>query len=398
MYTLFNLKNLIYYKIYYQFKGGYFMKFESKVIHGGISEDAFTGAVNIPIYQTSTFRQEGIGKHKGFEYARTGNPTRQALEELIKDLEGGIAGFAFASGLAALSTVLMLFKTGDHILLSDNVYGGTFRVVDKVFVHLGISYSLVDTSDLEAVQKAITPTTKAIFIETPTNPLMKITDLSAISTLAKSHNLISVVDNTFLTPYLQRPIEHGIDIVVHSGTKYLGGHSDVVAGLVVVAHEDLKERLGFLQNAVGGILGPQDSFLLIRGIKTLAIRLEKAQANAKAIVDFLHTLPQVSKIYYPGLGAMISFELSDPEVALKLVENVKLIALAESLGGVESLICLPAAMTHASIPVEQRKALGITDGLLRLSVGIEDADDLITDLTHALNLSISEGGTSHALY
>ncbi len=364
------------------------MKFESKVIHGGISEDAFTGAVNIPIYQTSTFRQESVGKHKGFEYARSGNPTRQALEELIKDLESGTAGFAFASGLAALSTVLMLFKAGDHILLSDNVYGGTFRVVDKVFVHLGISYSLVNTSDLEAVEKAITPNTKAIFIETPTNPLMKLTDLSAISKLAKSHNLISVVDNTFLTPYLQRPIEYGIDIVVHSGTKYLGGHSDVVAGLVVVADEQLKERIGFLQNAVGGVLGPQDSFLLIRGIKTLAIRLEKAQANAKQIVDFLHTLPQVSKIYYPGLGAMISFELSDPKVALKLVENVKLIALAESLGGVESLICLPAAMTHASIPTVQRDALGITAGLLRLSVGIEDVDDLIADLNNALNLSL----------
>lgn len=363
------------------------MKFDSKVIHGGISEDAFTGAVNIPIYQTSTFRQEGIGKHKGFEYARTGNPTRQALEELIKDLEGGIAGFAFASGLAALSTVLMLFKSGDHILLSDNVYGGTFRLVDKIFVHLGLSYSLVDTSNLAAVENAITPTTKAIFIETPTNPLMKLTDLSAISQLAKKHQLLSVVDNTFLTPYLQRPIEHGIDIVIHSATKYLGGHSDVVAGLVVVASESLKERLAFLQNAVGGILGPQDSFLLIRGIKTLAIRLEKSQANAKKIVSFLETLPEIKKIYYPGLGAMISFELKDPDVAQKLVANVKIIALAESLGGVESLICLPAAMTHASIPEEQRNQLGITSGLLRLSVGIEDADDLIDDLTNALSLS-----------
>ena len=363
------------------------MKFESKVIHGGISEDTFTGAVNVPIYQTSTFRQEGIGKHKGFEYARTGNPTRQALEELIKDLEGGIAGFAFASGLAALSTVLMLFKSGDHILLSDNVYGGTFRVVDKVFVHLGISYSLVDTSNLNAVEKAITPITKAIFIETPTNPLMKLTDLSGISKIAQKNHLISVVDNTFLTPYLQRPIEHGIDIVVHSGTKYLGGHSDVVAGLVVVASEPLRERLSFLQNAVGGILGPQDSFLLIRGIKTLAIRLEKSQANARKIVGFLETLPEVKKIYYPGLGAMISFELSEPQIALKLVENVRLIALAESLGGVESLICLPAAMTHASIPEEQRNVLGITNGLLRLSVGIEDADDIIADLTNALSLS-----------
>ena len=382
MYTLFNLKFYIFRIILIQ--GGYLMKFESKVIHGGISEDAFTGAVNIPIYQTSTFRQEGIGKHKGFEYARTGNPTRQALEELIKDLEGGIAGFAFASGLAALSTVLMLFKSGDHILLSDNVYGGTFRVIDKVFTPLGISYSLVDTSKLDAVEKAILPTTKAIFVETPTNPLMKLTDLTGISQLAKKHHLISVVDNTFLTPYLQRPLEHGIDIVVHSGTKYLGGHSDVVAGLVVVSNEEHKEKLAFLQNAVGGVLGPQDSFLLIRGIKTLAIRLEKSQANAKRIVSFLKTVKEIKNIYYPDMGAMISFELDDPQIALKFVENVKLIALAESLGGVESLICLPAAMTHASIPEEQRNALGITNGLLRLSVGIEDADDLIADLNQAL--------------
>ncbi len=361
------------------------MKFDSKVIHGGISEDPLTGAVSVPIYQTSTYRQEGIGKNKGFEYSRTGNPTRQALESLINDLEGGVAGFAFASGLAALSTVLMLFKSGDHILLSDNVYGGTFRVVDKVFVGLGISYSLVDTSDLNAVEAAITTSTKAIFIETPTNPLMKLTDLSAISALAKKHNLLSVVDNTFLTPYLQRPIEHGIDIVVHSATKYLGGHSDVVAGLVVVTTEELKERIAFLQNAVGGILGPQDSWLLMRGIKTLALRLDKSVANAKAIVSFLETLPEVKKIYYPNIGAMISFELESPTLAHKLIENVKLIALAESLGGVESLVCLPAAMTHASIPPEQRAALGITDSLIRLSVGIENPQDLIDDLKQALS-------------
>ena len=356
------------------------MNFYSKVIHGGISEDPTTGAVSVPIYQTSTYRQESIGKHKGYEYSRTGNPTRHALETLIAELEGGVAGFAFASGLAALSTVMMLFKSGDHILLSDNVYGGTFRVVDKVFVNLGISYSLVDTSNLTEVEKAILPDTKAIFIETPTNPLMKLTDLSAVAALSKKHNLLSIVDNTFFTPYLQRPIEHGIDIVVHSATKYLGGHSDLVAGLAVVNTEELKERIHFLQNAVGAILGPQDSWLLIRGIKTLAIRLDKAQDNTRKIVDFLSLLPQVKKIYYPGLGAMISFELDTTAAAHKLLENVEMIALAESLGGVESLISLPAAMTHASIPKEQREKLGISDSLVRLSVGIEDADDIINDL------------------
>ena len=360
------------------------MNFYTKVIHGGISEDIHTGAVNIPIYQTSTFRQESVGNHKGYEYSRSGNPTREALEKLISDLEGGNAGFAFASGLAALSTVIMLFEAGDHLLLSDNVYGGTFRVIDKVFTHLGISYSLVDTSNLEEIEASITNKTKAIFIETPTNPLMKLSDLSAIAKIAKKHNIISVVDNTFLTPYLQRPIEHGIDIVVHSATKYLGGHSDVVAGLVVTSTPELSERLGFLQNSVGAVLGPQDSFLLIRGIKTLAIRLDKAQDNAKKIVAYLYTISEIKKIYYPNIGAMISFELETPEIANKLVDNVKLIALAESLGGVESLVCLPAAMTHASIPVEQREALGIKDSLVRLSVGIEDPDDLIADLKQAI--------------
>ncbi|MDD4280147.1 MAG: aminotransferase class I/II-fold pyridoxal phosphate-dependent enzyme [Candidatus Sumerlaeales bacterium] len=360
------------------------MKFESKLIHAGISEDSLTGAVSVPIYQTSTYRQEAIGKHKGFEYSRTGNPTRKALEELIKDLEGGLAGFAFASGLAALSTVLMLFKAGEHILLSDNVYGGTFRVIDKVFVNLGISYTSVDTSDLAAVEAAITPQTRAIFIETPTNPLMKLTDMNAIAAIAKKHKILSVVDNTFMTPYLQRPIEHGIDIVVHSATKYLGGHSDVVAGLVVVTTEELRDRIAFLQNAVGAILGPQDSWILLRGIKTLALRLDKAQANAKIIVDFLKKLDVVKKVYYPNVGAMVSFELESPELALKLFNNVKMIALAESLGGVESLVCMPASMTHAAIPAERRNALGITDSLVRLSVGIENVDDIIDDIKQAL--------------
>ena len=361
------------------------MKFNSLIIHGGISEDARTGAVNVPIYQTSTFRQDSLGHDRGYEYARTGNPTRESLEKLISDLEGGHRGFAFASGLAALSTVIMLFKAGDHLLLSDNVYGGTFRVIDKVFTNLGITYSLVDTSNLEDIKESIKSNTKAIFIETPTNPLMKLSNLNAISKLAKENNLLTVVDNTFLTPYLQKPIEHGIDIVVHSATKYLGGHSDVVAGLVVTTTPELSERIAFLQNSVGAVLGPQDSFLLIRGIKTLSVRLDKAQSNAKKIINFLSELPEVKKVYYPNIGAMISFELETAELAEKLVNNVKLIALAESLGGVESLVCIPAAMTHAAIPKDQREKLGIKDSLVRFSVGIEDPDDLIDDLKQALN-------------
>jgi len=278
----------------------------------------------------------------------------------------------------------MLFHTGDHILLSDDVYGGTFRVVDKVFSNLGITYSSVDTSNINELEKHILPNTKAIFIESPTNPLMKLTDLTEIAKFAKEHNLITVVDNTFFTPYLQRPIEHGIDIVVHSATKYLGGHSDVVAGLVVVNSAHLKERMQFLQNAVGAILGPQDSWLIIRGIKTLSIRVEKSQSNAKLILEFLSAHPKVEKIYYPGKGAMISFELTTPEAAHKLLNSVKMIALAESLGGVESLISLPSAMTHASIPKEQREKIGIKDSLVRLSVGIEDAEDIILDLKGGL--------------
>lgn len=360
------------------------MNFNSKVIHGGISEDKTTGAVSVPIYQTSTYRQDEVGKDRGYEYSRTGNPTRHALETLIAELEGGIAGFAFASGLAALSTTLMLFKSGDHILLSDDVYGGTFRVVDKVFSSLGISYSSVDTSNITELENHLLPNTKAIFIESPTNPLMKLTDLTKISKFAKKHNLITVVDNTFFTPYLQRPLENGIDVVVHSATKYLGGHSDVVAGLVVVNNIHIKERLQFLQNAVGAILGPQDSWLLIRGIKTLSIRIEKSQDNAKRIIDFLSSHPKVQKIYYPNKGAMISFELTTAQDALKLLNRVKMIALAESLGGVESLISLPAAMTHASIPKEIRAKIGIKDSLVRLSVGIEDVEDIISDLQAGL--------------
>ena len=376
------------------------MRLNSQLIHGGIAEDERTGAVSVPIYQVSTYRQDGVGQHRGYEYSRTGNPTREALEALIAELEGGTAGFAFSSGMAALSTVIMLFKAGDHILLSDNVYGGTFRVVDKVFKNLGISYTPVDTADLKAVEAGIQKNTVAIFIETPTNPLLKVTDLKAIGVIGKERGILTIVDNTFMTPYLQRPIHLGIDIVVHSATKYLGGHSDVVAGLVVVNTEELKEKMHFVQNAVGAILGPQDSWLLIRGIKTLGVRLDRTEENTKKVVDFLQKNPKVKKIYYPGIpahqgyeltqkqargfGGMISFEMDTKESAERLLKKVKLITLAESLGGVESLISLPAAMTHASIPIEQREALGIKDSLVRLSVGIEDAEDLIEDLKQAM--------------
>ncbi len=375
-------------------------KIESAVIHGGIYGDEKTGAVNTPIYQTSTYEQEGIGKNKGWEYSRTGNPTRAALEELIAELEGGKAGFAFASGMAALTAVISLFKTGDKIVISSNVYGGTFRVLDKLFKNFGISYSIEDTTKLDTLEAKITSDVKAILVESPANPLLTITDLEGIAAIAKRKGILSIVDNTFMTPYLQRPIEKGIDIVVHSATKYLGGHSDVVAGLVVVNDEELASKIAFIQNATGGVLAPFDAFLLIRGIKTLSVRLDRHVENAKKIADWLSQNEAIKKIYYPGLpsaqgyeinkkqakngGAMISFELKEGYDFKKFFASLRLIALAESLGGVESLACHPASMTHASIPREIREKVGITDGLIRLSVGIEAAEDLIADLAQAI--------------
>ncbi len=379
------------------------LNISTKLIHGGISKDEATGAVNIPIYQTSTYAQTVPGEHKGYEYSRSGNPTRKALEELIADLENGRYGFAFASGLAAISTVLSLFEAGDEVIISNDVYGGTFRLLDKVFKRFGIGYIQVDTSDIDEVERAINPKVRAIYAETPTNPLLGITDLKAVADLAKKHNLISIVDNTFYTPYIQRPLDFGIDIVVHSATKYLGGHSDLIAGLAVVKDEALAERIGFLQNAIGGILQPFDSFLLIRGIKTLGVRLDRHVENAEKIVNALASSGDVKKIYYPGLpshqgyetnkkqakngGAMISFELTEGHDINKLFRSLKVITLAESLGGVESLIEHPASMTHASIPKEIREEIGLGDGLLRLSVGIEDSDDLIKDLLDAIAVS-----------
>ncbi|MGM7683049.1 bifunctional cystathionine gamma-lyase/homocysteine desulfhydrase [Cytobacillus sp. Hm23] len=376
------------------------MKPKTKLIHGGIPSDQQTGAVSIPIYQVSTYKQDGIGEHKGFEYSRTGNPTRHALEELIKDLEEGTAGFAFSSGMAAITAVMMLFNSGDHVILTDDVYGGTYRVMTKVLNKLGIESTFIDTSNLPNIETAIRSNTKAIYIETPTNPLLKITDIRGASNVAKEHNLLTIVDNTFSTPYWQTPLNLGADIVLHSATKYIGGHSDVVAGLVVVNSNQLAEDLHFVQNSTGGILGPQDSWLLIRGIKTLGIRMEEHEENTKQIINFLQNHPGVEKIYYPGLsshpnhniakkqvrgyGGMISFDVGSEEKAEQLLKQVKYFTLAESLGAVESLISVPAKMTHASIPKERREELGITDGLVRISVGLEDVEDLIADLANAL--------------
>lgn len=376
------------------------MKRKTRLIHGGLTEDPLTGAVSVPIYQVSTYKQDRIGDHKGYEYSRTGNPTRHAVEELIKELEGGTGGFAFGSGMAAITAVVMLFNSGDHIIVTDDVYGGTFRVITKVLNRFGIEYSFVDSSDIENVEKAIRNNTKALFIETPTNPLLKITDLAAAARLAHDHQLLTIVDNTFATPYWQNPLDLGADIVLHSATKYLGGHSDVVAGLAAVSSPELAEELHFIQNSTGAILGPQDSWLLMRGIKTLGVRMEEHEKNTKWITDFLLQHPEVKKVYYPGLethpghdiakqqsrgfGGMVSFDVGSAEKADKLLTKMKLFTLAESLGAVESLISLPAKMTHASIPEERRKELGITEGLVRISVGLEDAEDLIEDLTQGL--------------
>jgi len=376
------------------------VKFTTKLIHAGFDSDPLTGAVTVPIYQVSTYKQEAIGKHKGYEYSRTGNPTRAALEAQIAELEGGARGLGFASGLAALTTILMLFDAGDHLVIGDDVYGGTFRLQDKIFRRFGLEATYVDTSEAARVTAAIQPNTKALLIETPTNPLLKVTDLAAMGQIARAHNLLFIVDNTFMTPYWQRPLEHGADIVWHSATKYLGGHSDVVAGLVVAKDAAVGDRLAFLQNAAGGVPGPQDCFLLMRGIKTLAVRMKEHEANAHKLVDWLTARPEVRKVYYPGLpthpgheiqrrqaggfGGMISFDVGSGDLADQMLRRVRLFTLAESLGAVESLIEVPARMTHASIPADRRAELGVTDGLIRISVGIEDADDLIADLAQAM--------------
>lgn len=375
------------------------------VIHGGTSFDEYTGAVNVPIYLSSTFKQDGLGnRRRGYEYARSGNPTREALESQIAELDHGVAGFAFASGLAAISTVLNLFDSGDRILISSNVYGGTYRLLDKVWKNYGLNYSIVNTSDSQLFETQIQPDAKAVLIESPANPLLSITDIREVAKIAHKHGLTVIVDNTFMTPYLQRPLDLGADIVVYSATKYLGGHSDSVAGLVVVSTQEQKEKIAFLQNSIGAVLPPFDSYLISRGIKTLGVRLDRHVQNAEKIAAFLQQHPAVRNIYYPGLktdpgyeinsrqarngGAMISFELDEEKYDYKkFFSELQLIILAESLGGVESLVCHPSSMTHASIPADIRKEIGITDGLIRLSVGIEEAEDLIDDLKNAIEKS-----------
>ncbi|HWR62457.1 MAG TPA: PLP-dependent aspartate aminotransferase family protein [Clostridia bacterium] len=380
------------------------MNIETLLIHGGIDGDEQTGAVSVPIYQTSTYKQAGIGEHKGYEYSRTGNPTRHALEVLIAELERGCSGYAFSSGMAAITAVLMLFESGDKILIPNNIYGGTFRVLDKVFVNLGIQYEIVDTTKEDQVIEHLDGSVKAIFIETPTNPLMGITDIYRVAAIAKERGLLTIVDNTFMTPYLQKPIELGADIVVHSATKYLGGHSDLVAGLVVVSNEELAGRIHFIQNATGGILGPFDSWLLIRGIKTLSVRMDRHVENAEYIAEKLDVNGAISKVYYPGLkghpgyelhksqakkpGAVISFVLKEDYDVNLFLKGLKTVTLGESLGGVESLMTHPATMTHGAIPYELRQKVGILDNLVRLSVGIENKEDLLFDIISAIEAAI----------
>jgi cystathionine gamma-lyase len=378
------------------------LAFSTRTIHAGQHHDPSTGAVMVPIYATSTYAQESPGVHKGYEYSRSQNPTRMAFERCIADLESGSDGYAFASGLAAISTILELLDSGSHIIASDDLYGGSFRLFDKVRRRsAGLEFSFVDMTSTAAVEAAIRPNTRMIWVETPTNPLLKLADLAGIAAVAKKRGLMTVADNTFASPYVQRPLEHGIDIVVHSTTKYLNGHSDVVGGCAVTNNADIAQRLKFLQNAIGAIAGPFDSFLALRGLKTLALRMERHCSNALKIARWLEASPKIGRVIYPGLeshpqyalakkqmaafGGVISAEIKgDLATAKRFLERTRLFTLAESLGGVESLIEHPAIMTHASIPEDQRAMLGISDTLVRLSVGVEDADDLIDDLGQAL--------------
>ncbi|ASE58422.1 cystathionine gamma-synthase [Staphylococcus saprophyticus] len=378
------------------------MNKKTQLIHGGQTTDPYTGAVTTPIYQTSTYMQDGIGDmRQGYEYSRSANPTRSALEGLIADLEQGESGFAFGSGMAAISAVIMLLDKGDHLLINSDVYGGTYRALTKVFNRFGIDAEFIDTTNIEAVEQYIKPETKMLYIETPSNPLLRVTDIKKSAEIAKKHHLISVVDNTFMTPYFQNPLTLGIDIVLHSATKYIGGHSDVVAGLVATSDAELAERLGFIQNSIGGVLGPQDSYLLIRGIKTLGLRMEQVQRNTLAIIDMLQQHSAVKQVFHPSISdhlnhdiheaqseghtGVVAFEVADIESAKKVISESHYFTLAESLGAVESLISVPALMTHASIPKDIREKEGIADGLVRLSVGIEDTKDLVEDLEQSLN-------------
>lgn len=378
------------------------MGFSTDAVHGGQKAEAVTGAVMPPIFQTSTYKQDGLGKHRGYEYARTQNPTREALEANIAVLERGSAGIAFSSGLAAIDAILRLFHQGDHVVVTNNVYGGTYRLFEMILKKFGLDFSFVDTTDLANVERVITERTKLIFIETPTNPVLTLTDIAGTSRITRERSLLLAVDNTFMSPFLQTPLDLGADIVVHSTTKYLNGHSDMVGGMIVVREPALAGQLRFIQNSVGSVPGPFDCWLALRGTKTLALRMKQHEENARRLAALLDTHPSVRRVNYPGLpdhpqhelakrqargfGGMISFDVGSIENATRVLERVTLFTLAESLGGVESLISHPATMTHASVPAETREAIGITNGLVRISVGIEDVEDLEADLVRALEL------------
>jgi cystathionine beta-lyase/cystathionine gamma-synthase len=376
------------------------LRFATRAVHAGQVPEPLAGAVMTPIYQTSTYVQQGLGKHKGYEYARTSNPTREALERNVAALEGARYGFAFSSGLAALDAVIKLLSAGDHVVSGENVYGGSHRQMTHIWARLGLAFTFVDGGDTAAVAAAVTPKTKMVYAETPTNPMMRLCDLAGTGEIARKAGALFVVDNTFATPFFQQPLQFGADIVLHSTTKYLNGHSDMIGGLLVTSRDDLAERLAFIQNGSGAVPGPFDCWLALRGTKTLALRMRQHDASGRRIAEWLGAHPRVKRVYYPGLpshpqhdlarrqmkgfGGMISIELGDVAVARRFVERTKIFALAESLGGVESLIGHPASMTHASVPREMRERMGLTDSLVRLSVGIEDVDDLIADLDQAL--------------
>ena len=375
--------------------------FATRAIHAGQEPDPSTGAINTPIYATSTYVQDGVGRHKGYEYARVQNPTRKALEENVASLERGRSGHAFASGMAAIQTLFTLLHSGDHVVASDTVYGGTYRFLTQVLDRYGVRSSWVDTSDLQQVEDAITDRTRMIYVETPTNPMIGITDLAAAAELAHEHDAWLAVDNTFASPYLQRPLEHGADIVVHSATKFLNGHSDALGGVMVAKHEEHSEWFAFVQKSAGAVLGPFDAYLTLRGIKTLEVRMDKHETNGRAVAEWLDRHAGVERVLYPGLpdhpgrevherqasgyGALISFDLGPQERAERLLERLQVLSLAESLGGVETLISHPATMTHASVPPAERARIGLTDGLVRVSVGLESIDDLLADLERAID-------------
>ncbi|QMU09105.1 trans-sulfuration enzyme family protein [Levilactobacillus suantsaii] len=384
-------------------------KFNTKLIHGQDQHDNSTGAVNVPIYTSSTYKFPSVEATLNWDYSRSGNPTRGYLEDQIADLENGARGFAFSSGMAAIHAVLAIFKPGDHIIVADTIYGGTFRLINEFFKRWQLDFTAVDTQDLDAIKAAIRPNTKAIYFEPVSNPLLKVTSVKAVAAVARAHDILTIVDNTFLTPYLQRPLDLGADIVLHSATKYLGGHSDVIAGLVVTKTTELGDAIYFNQNGIGGVLSPEDANLVRRGIQTLAVRMDRHLSNAQKIAEFLDSRDEISKVYYPGLdgtldhqiataetdgyGGVVSFDLAPGLDSIKFVESLKLILLAESLGAVESLIELPYKMTHAELSPDEQVAAGITHQLVRLSVGLEDASDLIADLKQGLEqVTQAKGG------